>query len=215
MNIPLSIMLLIISYLLGSIPFALTAGKMVKKIDLREYGSKNLGATNTFRVLGLKWGILVMLLDAFKAAACVIVVQYNFFNIKDQVFHPLIYGLVAIIGHLLPIFAKFKGGKGVACTAGVMLAFNPVCSLFALLVFILVIIITKIVSISSLSSVTALFICSIIQIIVHYNFDNLMFLITSFIAFCFLFYTHRQNIGRLLRHEETKVTDIYNEHHKK
>ena len=82
MNIPLSIMLLIISYLLGSIPFALTAGKMVKKIDLREYGSKNLGATNTFRVLGLKWGIFVMLLDAFKAAACVIVVQYNFFNIK-------------------------------------------------------------------------------------------------------------------------------------
>ena len=215
MNILLSLLLLIISYLLGSIPFALITGKLVKKIDLREHGSKNLGATNTFRVLGLRWGILVMLLDALKAAAIVIIVQYNFFNIKNEVFHPLIYGLAAIIGHLIPIFCQFKGGKGVACTAGVFLAFNPICSLFALIVFIVAMLITKIVSISSLSSVTALFLSAIIQIIIHYSFDNLMFLITAGIAFCFLFYTHRQNIGRILRHEETKVTDIYHEQHKK
>ena len=199
MNIYLSILLLIISYLLGSIPFALITGKLVKKLDLREHGSKNLGATNTFRVLGLRWGILVMILDALKAALIVIIVQHNLFNIKDQVFHPLIYGLTAIIGHMFPIYCNFKGGKGVSCTAGVVIAFN----------------ITKIVSISSLVSVTAVLIGAIIQICIDYNLDSLMYLILAIISFTFLFYSHRQNIIRLIKHQETKVTDIYNSHHKK
>lgn len=215
MNIYLSILLLIISYLLGSIPFALITGKLVKKLDLREHGSKNLGATNTFRVLGLRWGILVMILDTLKAALIVIIVQHNLFNIKDQVFHPLIYGLTAIIGHMFPIYCNFKGGKGVSCTAGVVIAFNPFYSFFALIAFIVTILITKIVSISSLVSVTAVLIGAIIQICIDYNLDSLMYLILAIISFTFLFYSHRQNIIRLIKHQETKVTDIYNSHHKK
>ena len=111
----LQIVLLIIAYLLGSIPWALIIGKLVKGIDIREYGSKNMGATNTLRVLGVKWGILVFVLDALKGAIIVAIMKYNFFNFDYTLFsfviNPLFYGIAAFLGHLFPIYTSFKGNN--------------------------------------------------------------------------------------------------------
>ena len=205
MNYPVAIILLIISYLLGSIPNGLIIGKIFKGIDIREYGSKNMGATNTFRVLGHSWGYLVFFLDALKAGIIVLLVNLNAFGLKEMCFHPLIYGVVAVIGHTFPIYTKFKGGKGVASTAGIMLCYNPMLAAPALLTFIIVVLSTKIVSISSLTAVTVLLISSIINIVINYSFDSLIFLIISAISFILLFIRHIPNIKRLLTHTENKI----------
>lgn len=205
MNYPVAIILLIISYLLGSIPNGLIIGKVFKGIDIREYGSKNMGATNTFRVLGHSWGYLVFFLDALKAGIIVLLVNLNAFELKEMCFHPLIYGVVAVIGHTFPIYTKFKGGKGVASTAGIMLCYNPLLAAPALLTFIIVVLSTKIVSISSLTAVTVLLICAIINLIVNYSSDSIIFLVISAISFILLFVRHIPNIKRLLTNTENKI----------
>ncbi len=205
MNYPLAIILLIFSYLLGSIPNALIIGKMVKGIDIREYGSKNMGATNTFRVLGPKCGILVFVLDALKAGLLVLFININLFDLRELCFHPLIYGAVAVFGHTFPIYTKFKGGKGVSSTAGVMLCYNPLLALPALLTFIMVFVITRYVSMSSLIAVSVLLICAIVNFVVEINFDSIIYLVISFLAFILLFVRHIPNIRRLHDHTENKI----------
>lgn len=205
MNYPVAIILLIISYLLGSIPNGLIIGKVFKGIDIREYGSKNMGATNTFRVLGHSWGYLVFFLDALKAGIIVLLVNLNAFGLKEMCFHPLIYGVVAVIGHTFSIYTKFKGGKGVASTAGIMFCYNPLLAAPALLTFIIVVLATKIVSISSLTAVTVLLICAIINLIVDYSSDSIIFLVISAFSFVLLFIRHIPNIKRLLTNTENKI----------
>ncbi len=205
MNYPIAILLIIISYFLGSIPNALIIGKLARGIDIREYGSKNMGATNTFRVLGYKWGFLVFLLDALKAGALVLIINSNLFNLKELCFHPLIYGAVSVFGHTFPIFTKFRGGKGVASTAGIMLCYNPLLAMPAFITFIIVVLITKIVSISSLTSVTVLLISAIINIVVKTNFDSIIYLIISTLAWLLLFIRHIPNIKRLINKTENKI----------
>ena len=209
MNYILAISLLIISYLLGSIPSALIIGKTFKNVDVREHGSKNLGATNTFRVLGLKMGLAVFVMDAVKAAIVVGLVQFNAFGIKDQVFHCLIYGVIAIIGHLFPIFADFRGGKGVSCTVGVMFTFNPLCAFIAFIAWAITMKISKIVSLSALVSSIVLFITSIVQIIIlGPNLDTTTFVIITFLVVIMLFDRHKANIKRLANHTESKISDF-------
>lgn len=208
MNIYLAIFLLIISYLLGSIPWAVIISKLTKGIDIREYGSKNMGATNTLRVLGVKWGIIVMLLDALKAGLLVGLINFNAFNLGELCFHPLLYGLAAIIGHLFPIFAKFKGGKGVSSTAGVMFAYNPLCAGICIVIFAACLAITKYVSLSSLVAAIALFITSVVELIIlGPNVDTIAYLIITFFVLIILILRHRSNIKRLLKHEESKIVD--------
>lgn len=207
MNYPIAILLIIISYFLGSIPNALIVGKLAKGIDIREYGSKNMGATNSFRVLGHGWGVLVFLLDALKAGIIVLLINLNLFNLKALCFHPLIYGAVAVIGHTFPIFTNFKGGKGVASTAGIMLCYNPLLALPAFITFFIVVFITKIVSISSLTSVTVLLICAIINLIFNVNLDAIIYLAISSLAWLLLFVRHIPNIKRLINKTENKIID--------
>lgn len=208
MNLFLAIFLLIISYLLGSIPSALIVGKLTKNIDIREYGSKNMGATNTFRVLGLKWGAVVFLCDALKAGLIVGLVNFNAFNLRELCFHPLIYGVVAIIGHLFPIFASFKGGKGVSSTGGVMIAYNPLVALICIIVFFISLAISKFVSLSSLIAASALTILSVIElIIIGPNLDTIIFFVICILVLVILVVRHRSNIKRLINHNESKITD--------
>ena len=208
MNIYLAILLVIISYLLGSIPNALIVSKLTKGIDIREHGSKNMGATNTLRVLGLKWGIIVLLLDAFKAAIIVAVVNYNLFGIKPLVFHPLIYGVCAILGHLYPVFCKFKGGKGVACACGLLLGFNPLGCLVAVIGFTLALVITKYVSVGSLTAGVFGTIYALIRLIIHYHIDFLLLFIICFGVTIILFIKHIPNLKRIANKTETKITEM-------
>ena len=153
-GIIIQIIALIVAYLLGSIPSALLIGKKIKKIDIREHGSKNMGATNAFRVLGFKWGLITFILDAIKGAIVVVFMKYiivNFDFYKDTPFiiNALFYGLAAFIGHLFPIFAKFKGGKGVSTGFGAFFAYAPIPALAGLIIFIIIVGISRIVSLAS------------------------------------------------------------------
>lgn len=206
MGIILPIFLLIASYLLGSIPWALIISKLFKGIDIRDYGSKNMGATNVLRIMGFKYGLLVFILDATKAGLVILLFRIGLldYTLDWMVLkiHPLIYGVAALTGHLFPIFASFRGGKGVSCCAGIVAAYNPVVFLIALLVFILVFIWKKYISLSSISAATAAFIASFIPIggSLDYVFIGVMGLV--FIA---IYVSHIPNIKRLINHNENKT----------
>ena len=207
MEILIEILLLILSYILGSIPNALIISKSCKGIDIREYGSKNMGATNVLRVLGFKYAIIVFLLDALKGGLVILLFKVGIFSL-DKYYHiPLLtYGLFAVIGHLFPIFAKFKGGKGVACAAGIICSYSPVIAIPTLLVFLIVVIITKYVSLGSIIAVTSAFIFSIIiPLILNTEIDWILSIV-CFVIFTIFIITHRQNIKRLLKGEESKIS---------
>lgn len=196
------ILAMILAYLVGSIPFGLIIGKL-KGIDIREKGSHNIGATNVFRTIGPWYGGLVFLLDALKSAIFVIFFKYIFLW-NDPFFtlqiHPLIYGGLAILGHLFPIYLKFKGGKGISCFAGVMLSYSIPISLIALFTFIIVLFITKIVSISSILS-------SLSLIIAYFIIGKTDFYLLGFISIMFILVIikHRSNIVRLFKGIENKI----------
>lgn len=143
-TIILSIVLLIVSYLLGSIPFGLVIGKTITGIDVREHGSKNIGTTNCIRVLGKKVGYTVFFFDVLKGAIVIILVKYLFepLNIMEPMIPYIFYGLAAIIGHLFSIYLKFKGGKAVAVSLGVVMALTPLAGINCLIVFGLVFVLT-------------------------------------------------------------------------
>lgn len=210
-GLPLQIVFLIISYLLGSIPWALIIGKIVKGIDIREHGSKNMGATNAFRVLGFKYGLLVFALDAIKGGLVLFIMKHNFFNfdLGDFVIHPLSYGACAFLGHLFPIFAKFKGGKGMATASGIVLFYHPIAFAVGFVTFLIVIITTRYVSLSS--CVTALsvlittfffkdeYYVTIGNITITYFSQILIFICA------FLIIKHIPNFKRIIKHTETKI----------
>lgn len=206
-EIIVEILLLIVSYLLGSIPNALIISKLCKGIDIREHGSKNMGATNTFRVLGPKYGLLVFLLDALKASVVIILFKVGIFSLDKYCHIPLIiYGIMAIIGHLFPIFANFKGGKGVACSAGLICSYAPLIAIPTLLTFLIVVIITRYVSLGSIIAViSALIFSFLIPILKNEPLD--IALIIAVAAVCIVFIiSHRKNIIRLIKHEESKIS---------
>ena len=206
MTILYEILLLICAYLLGSIPNALIVSKVFFKKDIRQYGSKNMGATNTLRVLGLRYAALVFLLDALKASILVVLFTYNIID-KSIIphLHPIYFGLVSIFGHIFPIFAKFKGGKGVACTTGVLLSFSPLCFLIELVIFLIVFLSTKIVSISSILSITCVFISSFFIGPIKGTGPDYIFTIFCGIIMLIIILDHSKNIKRLLNGTESKI----------
>ena len=147
-----NIFLLILAYLIGSIPFSIIAGKFLKGIDVREYGSGNAGATNTFRVLGKKAGIPVLFLDIIKGYLTVNLVWYTAYLPATEIYInlQLTFGVAAVLGHVFPIYASFRGGKGVATLLGFMLAVFPEAALISIIVFILTLLFSKYVSLSSI-----------------------------------------------------------------
>ncbi len=203
METTIIIALLVTAYLLGSIPTAVWWGKRYYGIDVREFGSGNAGATNTFRVLGKKAGIPVLFIDIVKGTSAVLLAFLSPFVFESNQFVNLQLGLgiAALVGHVFPIFAGFRGGKGVATILGVVICLTPITSLMVLGVFLIVLLATRYVS---LSSMTAGLSFPFFLNVVLKN-QNQTLLIFSFFVAALLIITHKKNIARLLKRQETKV----------
>ncbi|MGQ9847215.1 MAG: glycerol-3-phosphate 1-O-acyltransferase PlsY [Bacteroidales bacterium] len=195
---------LILAYLIGSIPTSVWVGKWFFNIDIRNYGSGNAGATNTLRVLGAKAAIPVFAFDVFKGFLVPFIAHYYYNKlpaINDAYLFPIIIGFSAVVGHIFPIFAGFRGGKGVATLLGMTLGIAIVPACLSLAVFIVILIITKYVSVGSLTA-------GIIFPLFVFLFEDytISLIIFSISAEILLFYTHRKNIQRLLNGTENKIT---------
>lgn len=188
----------IIAYLIGSIPFGLIVGKVGYKIDIREHGSGNLGATNSFRVLGTKAGIIVTLGDILKGTLATLVPLIAIYFIEVDVAR-LVIGLFAVIGHTYPLFAKFKGGKAVATSAGIILGVNPLLFIIIIASFMLTLYLFKYVSLASM--ITGV-IATIITIFLK---DWLLFVMLLTLT-SFVIYRHTDNIKRIINKTEPKIT---------
>ena len=190
-------LLILAAYLLGSIPSALWIGKIFYKTDIRTKGSGNLGATNTFRVLGAKAGFVVTVLDILKGTAATVIPVFFDTNI-----HPLVFGVVAVIGHMYPVFAKFKGGKAVATSGGILLGYQWPLFLLAVAVLLITLKITKMVS---LSSIILAVVAIIYTVIYAWQTGDYPFLIVIIILASFIIFRHRANIGRIKAGTEPKI----------
>ena len=197
------IALLVTAYLLGSIPSAVWWGKRYYGIDVREFGSGNAGATNTFRVLGKKAGIPVLFIDIIKGTSAVLLAFLSPFVFESNQFVNLQLGLgiAALVGHVFPIFAGFRGGKGVATILGIVICLTPITSLMVLGVFLIVLLAPRYVS---LSSMTAGLSFPFFLNIVLKNQNQTLLIFSLFVA-ALLIVTHKKNIARLLKRQETKV----------
>lgn len=206
MNVPLIISLLVAAYLLGSIPTALWVGQRFFGLDIREHGSGNAGATNTFRVLGKKPGSFVMAIDVLKgwAATSLAQVMLNQGAIESSqlLYFQLACGILAILGHIYPVFAGFRGGKGVATVLGMMLAIAPATVGVCILVFLAVLAVSQYVS---LSSMTAGVTFALLQLLPAFRPQNPLLLWFGFVLAALLIYTHRANIDRLRAGTESRV----------
>ncbi|WP_066049610.1 glycerol-3-phosphate 1-O-acyltransferase PlsY [Robertmurraya korlensis] len=188
-------LIVIVSYLLGSIPSGLIVGKAFYGIDIREHGSGNLGGTNTFRTLGKKAGIIVTAADILKGTLASFLPAI--FGVDGQ-FDPLIAGMIAVVGHMYPVFANFKGGKAVATSGGVLLACAPIMFIVMVIVFLLSLYITKFVS---LSSIIASIVAVIYSVIV---WEPMLIIVVSLLSL-FVIYRHRANIKRIINKTEPKI----------
>ncbi|MDR2038743.1 MAG: glycerol-3-phosphate 1-O-acyltransferase PlsY [Bacteroidales bacterium] len=209
-----NIFIVIAAYLVGSIPSAVWIGKALHGIDVREHGSKNAGTTNVMRVLGVKTGLPVLLIDVFKGfgAAKLALLSPTFIaGTNTYVNFQLILGAAAVLGHVFPIFAGFRGGKGVATIVGVLLALHWQATLVAVGIFFLSLFITKISSVSSLMMGLSF----PISVIFIFQSDSISLKIFSVIVCVLLFITHRKNISRLMKGEEGKATFLFKNADKK
>lgn len=188
------IIMLIIAYLLGSIPSGMLIGKTFFNINLREHGSGNIGTTNTYRILGKRAGTIVMTMDISKGMlATLLPLFFHNFTLS-----PLIFGMMAILGHTFSIFDHFKGGKAVATSAGMLLAYSPILFLIAAGMWISFILITSVVS---LASILAFILITIIIICTH----DILLSILAIILTIFVIVKHRKNINRILNGTENMV----------
>lgn len=195
--------LVLIAYLLGSIPTSVWIGKAFYNIDVREFGSGNAGATNTFRVLGKKAGLPVLIIDILKGSLAVALAYLSPFTPGSDEFINLQLGLgvAGLMGHIFPVFAGFRGGKGVATILGIVICILPVACSLALLVFLFVLFTSRIVSLSSMIGGISF---PIFLNIVLGN-TNPILMIFSIVVAALLIITHRKNIQRLLKNEESRV----------
>jgi len=204
MQIVLRLILILAAYLLGSIPTAVWVGKWFHKKDVRNYGSGNAGATNTIRVFGWKTGVPVLVFDIFKgwlAVHMALLTTYYIPKSDDFITFQLILGGAAILGHIFPLYARFKGGKGVATLFGIILALSPVSTGVCIGVFLVTVLLTKYVS---LSSILAGFSFPFAVILI-FKITTPSMVIFSMIVAILLLLTHQKNIERLLKKEESKL----------
>jgi acyl phosphate:glycerol-3-phosphate acyltransferase len=203
MKVPIILLAAALGYLLGSIPTSVWAGKLFHGIDVREHGSGNAGATNVIRVLGWWTGIPVMIVDVSKgwlAASLPVIFGLADKNSGMLINLQILTGMTAMIGHVYPVFASFRGGKGVGTTFGVLLALHPWLTLSCVGVFLAVLFITGYVSLSSMSAGVAF----PILLFTLFSTPSLIFKIFSVVVAFALIYTHRTNVKRLLKGEESK-----------
>jgi acyl phosphate:glycerol-3-phosphate acyltransferase len=198
------ILLIILAYLIGSVPTAVWVSKYFFDIDIRDYGSGNAGATNTYRVLGAKWGTIVMIIDMLKAIIAVklaFLLPLSFDSDIYLVNMQLGLGLAAVLGHIFPIWADFRGGKGVATLFGMVLGIQPNVALCCVGIFILVLYLTRWVSLSSILASIAF----PVFILVIFNEPEKLYRVFAITVAMLVLLTHQKNIGRLLRGSESKV----------
>lgn len=198
------VFLIFIAYLIGSIPTAVWTSKYFFGIDIRDYGSGNSGATNTYRVLGARWGTFVMVVDLLKA---LIAVKLAFFLPYEQ--HGEYYltniqlglGLAAVLGHIFPVWAEFRGGKGVATLFGMVLGIQPNVAICCIAIFALVLFLTRYVSLSSILASIAF----PVFILFIFNEPEKLYRIFAITVALLVLLTHQKNIGRILKGNENKL----------
>jgi len=195
--------LLVLAYLIGSIPTAVWVSKKVYGIDIREHGSGNAGATNTFRILGSKAGSGVMLVDMLKGF---IAVKLSLFSPYPWTSEPFVnlqifLGLAAVVGHIFPIWADFRGGKGIATLFGMILGIQPLAAVSLVGVFLLMLFLTRYVSLSSISASIAF----PLLILFIFHEPEISYRLFAIATACLVVFTHHKNIGRLINGNENKV----------
>lgn len=216
MDIVIIISLLLAAYLIGSVPTAVWLGKAYYGIDVRQHGSGNAGATNTFRVLGKKPGTIVMLVDIFKGWTATslagLLVLLDVIPAEHLVIYKLAMGVLSVVGHIFPVYVGFKGGKGVATLLGMMLAIHPVAALICLGVFVVVLLLSKYVS---LGSMLAALTFPLVLLLPRFQPENPVLIIFGFAVFVMVVLTHRKNINRLVNGVESKAKiNLFGHRHK-
>ncbi len=203
------LLLILLAYLIGSIPTSVWVSQHFFDIDIRDYGSGNAGATNTYRVLGPKWGTVVMVADMLKGVLAVklalLLPEYAYSEVNLQNLQTGL-GLAAVIGHIFPIWADFRGGKGVATLFGLVLGISPFTAMGCVGIFILVLYLTRFVSLSSILASIAF----PIFILVIFNVENPAYRVFAIAVAMMVLLTHQKNIGRLLNGNESKVPILKN-----
>jgi len=196
-----------LAYLVGSIPTSVWFGKHYFKIDLREHGSGNPGATNTFRVLGKRAGTIVLLGDVLKGALAttlaVLLLRLDLIYTEDLIRFRLLFGVLAVIGHIFPVFLNFRGGKGVATLLGMTLAVAPEGAIISIAVFLAVVFISKYISLGSMIGTLA-FPLTLITL-PALRPDDPILIVYGFVLTAIIIWTHRKNINRLFKGEENKT----------
>ncbi len=201
------VLLFLIAYIIGSFPTAIITGRLLQKIDIREHGSGNAGATNVFRVLGWKAGLGVLIFDMFKGFVPVFWIAGLFAPSVDAlIYYEIIAAVGAIIGHVWTLFAGFKGGKGVGTSAGVFLALAPLPLIIALISFIIVVAWSRYVSLGSILAALIFLIVLLLQKFI-WSFaipDPLLYLVIAVVVLIWI--AHRGNIKRLITGTENKLS---------
>lgn len=197
---------LLTAYFLGSIPTAVWVGRFFKGIDIREHGSKNAGATNTFRILGKRFGWMVLLTDVAKGttAACLpyFLAPTAFSGYKDEfLILQLVGGFTAVVGHVFPIFAQFRGGKGVATSLGIVIGINPPAAAVSLALFLVIFLTTRYVSLGAI--ISALCFPLVSYFFIHN--DTRIMIIFTIVLGTLVIWAHRKNIERLLKGTENRM----------
>ena len=188
---------LLFAYLIGSIPFGKIITKILINKDITQTGSGNIGATNVYRSVSKKAGILVLILDAIKPIIVLAIIQYLNPNLFNE--YKFIFFLVSIIGHIFPIWLKFKGGKGVACFFGGNLLLMPIPTVFAMIIWLLVVKFSKL---SSFGALLSIFVLTSYELIFIYGTLNKVIILLLFVL---IFLKHSSNINRLIKGQENKI----------
>ncbi|MGP6139809.1 glycerol-3-phosphate 1-O-acyltransferase PlsY [Jeotgalibaca sp. A127] len=184
---------IVLAYLLGSIPSGVWIGKGFYKTDIREHGSGNMGTTNTFRVLGTKAGIVVLVMDILKGSLATLLPLW-----LDAPIHPLFTGVLAAVGHTLPIFANFRGGKAVATSAGIILAYNPLFFILAITCFLIYLLLSSMVSFASIAACLSAVLISLFM-------GDFWLIVVTMALTTYIIIRHRENIQRIRQGTESLV----------
>jgi glycerol-3-phosphate acyltransferase PlsY len=198
------LLLIVFAYLIGSVPTAVWVSRRFFGIDIRDYGSGNAGATNTYRVLGAKWGTLVMIVDMLKgiAATCLYLLLPHYVHDEwDRTNLMVGLGLAAVVGHIFPLWAGFRGGKGVATLFGMIVAIQPLVAVCCVGVFMLVLYLTRFVSLSSILAGISF----AVFILFIFNDDVTLYRVFSVAVALMVILTHQKNINRIINGTESKV----------
>lgn len=190
------VLMILCSYLIGSIPFGYLVGKYLKGIDIRKHGSGNIGVANTFRVMGVKLALLVLIGDCLKGLLVIVLARWFFL---EQMWFFLLIGIFAIIGHNWSIFLNFKGGKGIATTYGVVLAFYPIIAIISAIIWSIIVVTTKY---AALGSIISIFAMLILSFLIKTPSQFKVFII---VIFLFAIIRHSSNIDRLIHKKENKI----------